>query len=377
MRVERYDYASQFGPDVDVLVERIKTMLLGGDYILTEEVARFESEFARSVGSAHCCGLNSGTDALVLAFRALDIGPGDEVVTHANTFYATVAAIVFAGATPVLVDADTSSYLMDVDQLEAAITPRTRAIVPVHLYGKPTPMRPVLDLAEKHGLAVVEDAAQAHGASIDGAGVGTGGTIGCFSFHPSKNLAAAGDGGALVTASADVDRKIRILRNLGQDGQNHHVMLGVNSKLDAIQAAVLRWKMPRLQEWVRGRNRVAERYRTALAGVDVEMQSHTPGEVHAYHLFQVRTPDRDALLAHLRSMEIDAVTRYPTPIHLQAPFASQGWRQGQFPVAESLARELVCLPIRPDMPDEEIEFVAGAVREFVGARAQRREPSIV
>lgn len=364
MEVNRYDYAAQFGDEIDELVADIKQILVGGEYILTSQVAQFEQEFAASLGVRHAVGLNSGTDALVLALRVLGVGPGDEVITQANTFYATVAAIVFAGATPVLVDADDRSFLMNVSQLPGALSPRTRVLLPVHLYGKPTPMKPLLDVAGDRRLHIVEDAAQAHGASIDGSFAGTTGAIGCFSFHPSKNLAAAGDAGAAVTNSGDLAATLQIHRNLGQSGQNHHVALGMNSKLDAIQACVLRRKLPRLSGWVASRNAVAARYREALDGLPVTWQAVDEGETHAYHLFQIRTPQRDALMEHLRARGVDVVTRYPTPIHLQAPFARFGWRPGQFPVAESLARELLCLPMRPDMPEAEIEYVAGQVRWY-------------
>jgi dTDP-4-amino-4,6-dideoxygalactose transaminase len=372
MRVARYDYPAQFGADVDDLVRDVKTMLLSGEYILTAEVARFEREFAASLGAARACGLNSGTDALLLALRALDVGPGDEVITQANTFYATAAAIVFAGATPVLVDADDRTFLMDVDRVEAAVTPRTRVLLPVHLYGKPTPMARLQRIASDHGLAIVEDAAQAHGARIEGRSAGTFGAVGCFSFHPSKNLAAAGDGGAVVTDSEAIAAAIEVHRNLGQRGQNHHVALGINSKLDAIQARVLRWKLPRLESWVAGRNAAAAQYRAALDGLPVTWQRVSPDETHAYHLFQIRTHKRDELLDHLLAMDVDVVTRYPTPIHLQAPFERFGWRRGQFPIAESLADELLCLPIRPGMPEAEIDYVAASVRSFFEKDAARR-----
>src|SRR5579863_7892796 len=263
MRVNRYDYAAQLD-DVDAVVADIRAMLLSGDYILTAEVDRFEREFASSLGVGHAVGMNSGTDALILALRVLGVGPGDEVITQANTFYATAAAIVFAGARPILVDADPATFLMDVSQVRSAVTGRTRVLLPVHLYGKPTRMEELLAIANEHGLSIVEDAAQAHGASIAGVTVGATGAIGCFSFHPSKNLAAAGDAGAAVTSSAELARLLRIHRNLGQDGQNHHVALGVNSKIDAIQARVLRSKLHRLDEWVRSRNEAAAHYRLLL-----------------------------------------------------------------------------------------------------------------
>lgn len=368
MRVTRYDYGDQFADDVDVLVADIKTMLLSGDYILTPEVTRFEQDFAASLGTNYAVGFNSGTDALVLSLRSLGLSQGDEVITHANTFYATVAAVVLSGATPVLVDAAEASFLIDVDQVVDAITPRTRVILPVHLYGKPTPMARLLALARRHGLHVVEDAAQAHGAKLDGSAAGSLGAIGCFSFHPSKNLAAAGDAGAAVTNDERLASSLRVYGNLGQVEQNVHVALGMNSKLDAIQARVLRHKLGRLSAWIESRNAVASRYREMLAGLPISWQAVSQDETHAYHLFQIRTDRRDALMEHLRGRGIDVVVRYPTPIHLQAPFAAYGWRPGEYPIAERLARELLCLPIRPNMTEPEIAYVVDCVRSFFEGR---------
>ncbi|TMA29997.1 MAG: glutamine--scyllo-inositol aminotransferase, partial [Deltaproteobacteria bacterium] len=256
------------------------------------------------------------------------------------------------------------TFLIDKGELREAIGPKTRALMPVHLYGKPTPMAEIVALAEAHGLFVIEDAAQAIGARIEGQSVGTFGHFACFSFHPSKNLSAAGDGGAVVARNAELDEALRRQRELGQVGQNNHVVVGLNSKLDALQAKILSWKLPRVEEWNEHRRRVAGWYRERLAGLPLEFQARTEGETHAYHLFQVRTGQRDALLAHLRERDIDAVIRYPTPIHLQPAFAAKGWRAGQFPVAETLAKELLCLPIRPDIGVDEIDFVTDCTREF-------------
>jgi dTDP-4-amino-4,6-dideoxygalactose transaminase len=364
MKVERYNYKSQFTSDPDPLFREIRDMILNGRYILSKEVSEFESKFACYLGVNHMRGVNTGTDSLVIALRALGVGSGDEVITQANTFHATVAAIRHAGATPVLVDADEQSFLLDQSQVDAAITARTRAIIPVHLYGKPTPMEHLLSLANKRGIAVVEDAAQAHGARIGGRLVGSFGDLACFSFHPSKNLAAAGDAGAIATNSDFLAERVRCLRELGQCGQNHHLIHGFNSKLDAIQARVLSWKLPYLDTWNEERRRVAAMYRKQLGELPLDFQSETPGEEHAYHLFQVRTSLRDALLSHLREAGIDAVVRYPSPIHLQPAFADMGWSRGQFAVAERLAKELLCLPIRPDLPISEVDYVCQQVHGF-------------
>jgi len=370
--IGRYNYADQFGDSIECVLDEVRRMLVDGRYVLTEEVCQFEREFAAYLGVPCVCGVNSGTDALTLALKALGIGPGDEVITQANTFHATVAAIRMSGATPRLVDADDRTYLISQSQVAAAIGARTRAVVPVHLYGKATPLAHLMSLADRYALAVVEDAAQAHGARIDGRPAGSVGTAGCFSFHPSKNLAAAGDAGAVATSDRRLAERIGQLRNLGQRAQNEHVIVGANSKLDAIQARILSVKLPRLDDWNARRRAVARLYRQGLAGLPVDFQEWSagegaPGADHVFHLFTVRTECRDALLAHLQAAGIDAVVRYPTPIHLQPAFADLGWQRGQFPVAERLARELLCLPIRPDMTPGETAAVVDSVRRFFGA----------
>lgn len=364
MKVPRYNYAAQFDGCLGVLAERLRGMLEEGRYILSPEVESFEVEFARYLGCRYVRGVNSGTDALVLTLRSLGIGRGDEVITQANTFYATVAAIRLVGAVPVLVDADPETFLIAEDDVEPALSPATRALLPVHLYGKPTPMARLLVLAERHGIAVVEDAAQAHGAMIDGRRVGTFGAAACFSFHPSKNLAAAGDGGAVATDDAGLAEILCEQRSLGQRSQNDHRIVAFNSRLDAIQAEVLRAKLPRLDAWNRRRAELARLYRARLEGQELTFQRLDPGETHVFHLFQIAAPRRDDLLEHLRRSEIDAVVRYPLPIHLQPAFADCGWRSGQFPVAERLARSMLCLPLRPDMNEAEIDYVADRVHAF-------------
>lgn len=362
--VRRYNYPAQFGEDVQSLLEEIARLLVNGPYVLTEEVAWFETEFANYLGTEHARGVNTGTDALVIALLASGIRRGDEVITQANTFNATVTAICLSGARPVLVDADEESFLIAEAQVEPAISGKTRVLMPVHLYGKPTPLTSLLAVAEKHGLQLIEDAAQAHGARIHGRRVGTLGSLGCFSFHPSKNLAAAGDAGAVVTSSPDLDERVSRLRELGQAGQNNHVVIGLNSKMDALQALVLSWKLRTLDDCNERRRTVAGWYKERLGHLPLRFQSTAANEEHVYHLFQVRTDRRDALLDHLRQRGVDAVVRYPTPIHLQPAFADYGWRRGQYPVAERLADELLCLPIRPDMSVREVEYVTDAVAGF-------------
>lgn len=363
MKVQRYDYRSQF-EGFEEFMAQLSAMILDGHYVLSKEVEQFEAAFAQYLGCSFVMGVNTGTDALVCALKVLDVQPGDEVITQANTFNATVTAICLAGAKPVLVDVDEDSFLINKSEALGAITPRTRVFLPVHLYGKPTPMAELIASCEKHGLHLVEDAAQAHGARIDGRRVGTFGVLGCFSFHPSKNLAAAGDGGAVCTNRSDLQARLDAIRALGQVGQNNHLYLGFNTKLDSIQAKVLSWKLSHLDGWNEQRRRIAQMYRNRLTDVPLRFQAWDGVEEHAFHLFAVRTECRDQLLAHLRREGVDAVVRYPTPIHLQPAFAACGWKQGQFPVAEALAQELVCLPIRPNLTESEVDFVCTCIRSF-------------
>lgn len=367
MKVPRYNYPQQFGDSAATLLEELGHMMLDGRYVLTEEVRHFERSFAEYLGVGNVRGVNTGTDAILVALIALGIGKGDAVITQANTFNATVNAIRFSGATPVLVDADEKSFLIDESQVAGAITPQTRAIIPVHLYGKPTPMHSLLSLGSRKNVSLVEDAAQAHGARIDGKAIGSIGIAGCFSFHPSKNLAAAGDAGAIATHDNKLTERIERIRNLGERQQNEHLLPGVNSKLDAIQARILSWKLPHLDDWNESRRRVARWYRQGLADLPLAFQTWTEGEEHVFHLFQVRTAQRDALFTYLLKAGIDVVIRYPTPIHLQPAFAEYGWRLGQFPVAEKLANELLCLPIRPDLSESEAQYVVEQVRKFFRA----------
>ena len=303
----------------------------------------------------------------LLPLLSLGIGPGDEVITQANTFNATVTSICLVGAKPVLIDVEEESFMLDTDQLADRVTEHTRALLPVHLYGRPAPMDAVLSIAEKKGIFVIEDAAQAVGARWRDRRVGKLGHIGCFSFHPSKNLAAAGDAGAVVTKDIDIDKQIRQRKELGQCGQNSHKVVGLNSKLDAMQALVLSAKLPFLDEWNDKRRKIAVAYRERLDDLPLRFQKESKDDEHVWHLFQVRTDQRDNLQRTLREAGVDAVVRYPTPIHLQPAFRNWGWRKGQFPVSEHLADELLCLPIRPDLTTREIDYVCEIIRKFFGA----------
>ncbi|KJK51692.1 glutamine--scyllo-inositol aminotransferase [Lentzea aerocolonigenes] len=363
MLVSRYGYPSQFG-DIDELGGRITELLLSGDYITGKPVAAFERNLADYLGAGHATGVNSGTDALILALLTLDVGAGDEVVTVANTFHATVLAIARVGARPVLVDSTDTDQMMDLDRLEAAITPRTKAIIAVHMFGEVLDMNDVVEVARKHGLAVVEDCAQAIGARRDGRAAGTFGDIGCFSFHPSKNLAAAGDAGAVVTSDPVLAERLRQLRNLGQREQNHHDALGLNSRMSSFQALVLDHKLPSLDEWNRRRRAVAARYTEALESLPVRVLDVS--EDHVGHMYQVIVPERDRTLAELRDRGVDAVLRYPVPIARQPAFAGFGFVPEDYPNADFLAHNALCLPMRPDLTPTEIDTVTTALAAVVG-----------
>lgn len=372
IRVARYNYPAQFD-DIDQLTGQIRAALLGGDYILGETVRGFEAELATFVGGGHAVGVNSGTDALVIALQALGIGPGDEVVTVANTFHATALAVLRVGATLRLVDCGPEDYAMDLDQLADVVSERTRAIIPVHLFGQVLDVHRVVDIAASVGARVVEDCAQAIGGRTPrGARVGSVGDVGCFSFHPSKNLAAAGDGGALVCRDAETAERARCLRNLGQTEQNHHERIGMNSKLDVLQALVLRHKLGSVDRDNESRRQVAAAYATALADLGVGHPRPAPWVDHVYHLYPVEIAERDRVLAELRDAGIDAVVRYPVPVHRQPAFRGQV-PAGPFPRSEHQAGNTLCLPMRPDLTPGEVEYVLTTLTDALGARRARKE----
>ncbi|MEV0766244.1 DegT/DnrJ/EryC1/StrS family aminotransferase [Nocardia sp. NPDC050435] len=364
MKIPRYHYPAQF-PDLPTVSTAMTTALREGDYILGATVEHFENRFAAYIGTRYAVGVNSGTDALVLALSALGIGPGDEVITVANTFHATVLAIHTVGATPVLVDCVHGSYLMDLDACRSACGPRTAAILAVHLFGQALNMQQLGEIADRASVPIIEDCAQSVGGTWAGRRLGSFGVASAVSFHPSKNLAAAGDAGAVITDNPTLAERIRILRNLGQDGQNHHVLHGYNSKLDALQALILDAKLDHLDTWNHQRRSAADDYRRQLADLDtVLVHSHPepPGD-HIYHLLQMTVPEpgrRDAVLDRLRQDGVDAVVRYPTPIHQQPSFTTHS--DERFPVAEYQAGQTLCLPIRPDLRAEEISYVTECVR---------------
>ncbi|HEX3601064.1 MAG TPA: DegT/DnrJ/EryC1/StrS family aminotransferase [Lacipirellulaceae bacterium] len=336
-----------------------------GQYILGDQVAAFEHAFAGFSGGRHGIGLGNGTEALHLTLRALGVGPGDEVITAANTFVATALAIAYTGAKPVLVDADPNDYLIDVDLIEQAITPLTKAIVPVHLYGQPADMPAILEIAAKHDLPVVQDACQAHGALIHGTPLAAFGTAACYSFYPSKNLGAYGDGGMVVTNSDTLAERIRMLRNYGQRSKNKYEMLGFNSRLDTMQAAILSVKLRYLAEGNEQRRAAAERYRQALARrTDFVLPTERAGVKHVYHLFVVQHPQRDELAAHLQDNGVQCGIHYPTPIHQIVSFESSRTLPEGAPVATQLAGRILSLPMFPELADEQIDRVAQVLAAF-------------
>jgi len=343
-------------------------VLDSSQFVLGSEVAKFESEFAAYCHATECVALNSGTSALHLALLAAGVGPGDEVITVPFTFVASVAAILYAGARPVLVDIDPRSFTMDPALVEAAVTSRTTAILPVHLYGQPADMDPILEIARRHDLVVIEDAAQAHGACYKEQPVGTIGDIGCFSFYPTKNLGAYGEGGAVTTNNADCARTIRMLRDWGQDRKYHHLLHGYNHRMEALQGAILRVKLRHLGKWTECRRNIAQTYNELLAGSDVVLPTEVPGVRHVYHLYTIRAQERDGLQAALQDEGIQTGVHYSKPAHLQPAYANLGYAPNSLPESEKAAKEVLSLPLYPELNSAQVEFVAQAV-----ARLARRQ----
>jgi dTDP-4-amino-4,6-dideoxygalactose transaminase len=339
---------------------------------LGPNVASFEDEFAAYCGTAHCIGAGNGTDALVLALRAIEVGPGDEVIVPAHTFIATAEAVSLAGAQPVVIDVEPLSRCLNPDQLEAAITPRTRAVIPVHIHGQMADMDAIVPIARRHGLAVIEDAAQAHGAELRGHRAGSAGDMGCFSFYCSKNLGAYGEAGAITTDDEHLAQRLRLIRNHGETGHYEHASLGGNSRLDEIQAAILRIKLKRLDEWNAARRRHAARLAKLLDGAGIEGPIEAPGRTHIYHHFAVLSEQRDALATALKERGVMTGVHYPRPIHLQPPYQGLGLKAGALPVSERITESVLSLPMYPELTDPQIERIAEAVRTALEQVAARR-----
>ncbi|MGA2101754.1 MAG: DegT/DnrJ/EryC1/StrS family aminotransferase [Candidatus Sulfotelmatobacter sp.] len=340
-------------------------------FVLGSEVARFEEEFARYSGASECIALNSGTSALHLALLAAGVGPGDEVITVPFTFVASVAAVLYAGARPVLVDIDPRTFNMDPAAIEAAITPRTKAILPVHLYGQTSDMDPIMEIARRHGLIVIEDSAQAHGAEYKGRRAGSVGDIACFSFYPAKNLGAYGEGGAVTTNNASYAKTVRILRDWGQDRKYHHVLRGFNYRMEGLQGAILRVKLRHLEDWTERRRAVAKAYNQLLAECDIERPAEMPWARHVYHLYTLRSKDRDGLQKALLAEGIQTAVHYAEPVHVQPAYSDLGYVRGDFPQAERAANEVLSLPMYPELSDEKIQQVAQAFDRIAAMRTVR------
>ncbi len=369
IKVPFVDLKAQYSAISHEIGGSVSEVLGDCDFILGRKVKTFERDFASYCGSLYALGVASGTEALHLALRALGIGPGDEVITQANTFIATVLAISYTGATPVLVDVDEETFNLDPSLLEMAITSRTKAVIPVHLYGRTGPLDEIKDIAERHGLAIVEDACQAHGAIYQGkigaARAGTLGDIAAFSFYPGKNLGAYGDGGAITTDNIELYEKLKMLRDYGQVVKYHHQVEGFNSRLDTIQAAVLSVKLKYLDRWNRLRAEHAARYTELLSGI-TELKCPQLCEGHVYHLYVVRVEERDGLAEYLSARGISAGIHYPVPNHLQPAFRRLGYAKGSFPVTEKLSGEILSLPIFPELQYRQIRHVANTINAFYG-----------
>jgi dTDP-4-amino-4,6-dideoxygalactose transaminase len=362
------DLKAQLQPLRAELVAAFERTLDRCSFCLGPDVVQFEKDFATFIGTRHCVGVNSGTSALHVALLLLDIGPGDEVVTTPLTFVATSWAISYVGAKPVYVDIDDATFNLNPDLLEAAITPRTKAILPVHLYGHPCDLDPMLSLADRHGVPLVEDAAQAHGARYRGRTVGTLGRMACYSFYPGKNLGACGEGGALVTDDEALAGRARALREHGSRVRYYHDEVGYNYRMEGLQGATLAIKLKHLASWTAGRQRVAHRYHELLADTPLQLPREAEWAESAYHLYVVRHGEREALMKHLQANQVGCALHYPLPLHLQKCYASLGYPEGSFPVAERAARECLSLPIYPEMPDAHIERVSEVIHQFFQKR---------
>jgi dTDP-4-amino-4,6-dideoxygalactose transaminase len=355
------DLRSQYRAIKSEIDDAVLRVLDSTQFILGEEVVAFEREFAAYCGTADAIGVNSGTSALHLALLAAGIGRGDEVITVPFTFVATAAAIEYAGATPVFVDIDPETFTMAPDGIERAITPRTKGIMPVHLYGHAADMDPILDVARRRGLVVIEDAAQAHGATYQGRRCGSIGTMAAFSFYPGKNLGAYGEGGAVVTSDQALAKKIRVMRSWGEERRYEHTVKGFNYRMDGIQGAILRVKLRHLEKWTDARRARAADYARAFAGTAVATPVERSGCRHVYHVYAVRLSQRDSTRAALQAAGIQTGVHYPIPIHLQPAHTDLGYRPGDFPVSEQAASQVLSLPMFPELTREQVEDVAAAV----------------
>jgi len=358
------DLKSLLAPHREKIAAEINEVIDSCYFVLGPKVEAFETAFASYCEAAHCVAVNSGTSALHLATRVLGVEPGDEVIVPAYTFASTAWCASYEKATPVFVDMDPATFCLDPKAVEAAITPKTKAVVAVHLFGHPAAMDELRAICDKHGLGLIEDAAQAHGARLNGTRVGNFGDMTCFSFYPTKNLPACGEGGAVVTNSAEFDNRLRGLRNHGSFERYYHNEVGFNYRMEAIQGAVLSVLLPYIEEWTLARRAQAKRYTEALAELPLELPREAPGAESVYHLYTVRTPKRDELIAYLRERNIGTSNHYPRTLHLQPCYAELGYKEGSLPESERAAREVINLPIFPSMSEEQQAHVIASIKSF-------------
>jgi len=363
MKVKFVDLHAMHAPLMDEFRQVFERVLENSSFILGAEVSRFEEGFAKYVGAEHCVAVTNGTVALELALLAMGVGPGDEVITVPNTFIATAEAISAVGARPVFVDVDPVSYNMDPTLVERAITPRTRVILPVHLYGQTADMDPLLEIAERHGLKVLEDACQAHGAEYNGRKAGSMGAAGCFSFYPGKNLGALGEGGAVVTSDSELAAKMKLLRDHGSLRKYEHSVPGYNFRLEGLQGGFLSVKLPHLDTWNDRRRLAARHYENLLGGNGIITPVEMPYAQHVFHLYVIQADDREQLRKDLNAAGVETGLHYPGPLHLQEAYKSLGYCKGDFPVCERLADRILSLPMFPDISREQVEYVASVIKE--------------
>lgn len=364
MRVPFVDLKKQYENIKGDIHRALEQSLKQTQFILGSSVEDFEQEFAHYTQTQYAVGVASGTDALFLALKALDVGEGDEVITAANTFIATVLSISHVGAVPVLVDIDPKTHTLDALKIGPKITSRTKAIIPVHLYGQTAYMDPIIKIAKEHNLKVIEDACQAHGAEYKGKKAGSWGDIGCFSFYPAKNLGAYGDGGMVVTPDKNFYQKLKMLREYGQKSKYHHEIKGYNSRLDTLQAAILSVKLRYLDEWNESRRISAHLYTKLLSASKVITPAEASHCKHVYHLYVIRTPKRDELKEYLEANDILCGIHYPVPVHLQPAFLDLGYKKGDFPITEKYAQEVLSLPMYPELTKHQIRYVAKKIKDF-------------
>ena len=365
MQIPLVDLAAQYENLKSEIDAAISGVISSSGFILGKEVAAFESRFSSSVGAQYVCGVSSGTEALHMAIRSLDIGPEDEVITVVNTWISTAFAISYLGATPVFVDIDPDTYQMDPMALEKAITPKTKAVIPVHMYGHPAPMTEIMEICRPRGIRVIEDTAQAPMATVDGQIVGTIGDIGCFSFYPSKNLGCYGDAGATVTNDAQIMEKIRVFARYGQTSAHFHTEIGHNARMDTIQAAILLVKLGYLEQWTSRRREIAQLYNEKLAKLPVIVPGKAQNAQSVHHIYPIQVDNRDAILKELLANGVQAQVHYPTPVHLQPCYSHLEYEIGSFPIAEQFMSRTLSLPIYPELTERQVSFVVDALSNAI------------